>query len=240
MFKPCIIIPVYKHIQALKSFLHKVTDYPVIIVDDGNRDDEKEELNNISTDSVFCLSFPINRGKGFAVIEGFKAAFEKGYTHALQLDADAQHDMSAVKCFFLEAQANPQALINGYPIYDSSAATARRLGRRITNFFVALETSPNAIKDAMCGFRVYPLNELKQIVDNGLLSNRMGFDIEIIVKAYRYGIKIINLPVKVTYPKDGYSNFRLIVDNLKISLLHAYLVTTQLLGLVKKNGASRG
>jgi glycosyltransferase involved in cell wall biosynthesis len=224
--------------RILKTFIYKV-DKPIIIVDDGNSENEKEELLNIYKDDVSCLTLPVNRGKGVAVMEGLKKAVEKGYTHALQLDADAQHDLSALNLFFQEAQTNPDAIINGYPVYDSSAVVARRLGRKITNFFVALETAPNVIKDAMCGFRIYPLKELKPIVDKGLVSKRMSFDIEIIVKAYRYGIKIINLPVKVVYPKDGYSNFRFIADNIKISLLHAYLVLTMLLRLGGRNGSSR-
>ncbi|MDR2105412.1 MAG: glycosyltransferase family 2 protein [Deferribacteraceae bacterium] len=236
-FNPCVVIPVYKHAYILTTFISKIGDYPIIIVDDGNPKSERELLNNLLGGRIFILTLLKNKGKGAAVVEGLKKAIEKGYTHALQIDADAQHDLSAITLFFNEAEANPEALINAYPVYDATAAAARKAGRKLTNFFVELETAPNAIKDAMCGFRVYPLAQISKIIDR-LYFKRMGFDIEIIVKAYRYRIDIINMPVKVVYPKGGYSNFRLILDNLKISLLHAYLVTTMLLGAGRKDNAS--
>jgi hypothetical protein len=45
----------------------------------------------------------------------------------------------------------------------------------------------------------------------------MGFDLEILVRLYWKKTFPVFHPVKVSYPKDGISNFRLIADNLRIS-----------------------
>ena len=56
------------------------------------------------------------------------------------------------------------------------------------------------------------------------VSKRMGFDIDIVVKLYREGLKIIEIPTKVIYPKEGTSNFNYFRDNLEISVVHIKLV----------------
>ena len=145
-----------------------------------------------------------------------------GYTHALQVDGDNQHNTDAIKVFLSKAESFPDRLINSYPVYDASAQAIRQHGRKLTNFWVRLETRSDAIRDAMCGFRVYPLKEIAPLLDK-IHFKRMGFDIEIIVKAYWQGIDIINLPVDVRYPDGGHSNYKLFADNVKISFLHAYL-----------------
>ncbi|MDR0455010.1 MAG: glycosyltransferase family 2 protein [Deferribacteraceae bacterium] len=235
MFNPCVVIPVYRHANVLDKFISGITDLPVIIVNDGNNITENNILKEITQRTGACLvSLNKNKGKGEAVLAGFEEAERMGYTHALQIDADAQHDPSAVNRFIIKSDQNPDALINSYPVYDNSAVSARRWGRKITNFWVVLETLSFDIKDAMCGFRLYPLAQVKGIMKT-IFSKRMGFDIEIVVKIHRAGIKIINLPVNVIYPEGGYSNYRMLTDNIKISLLHSYLLLTMPVALMRKN-----
>jgi hypothetical protein len=62
----------------------------------------------------------------------------------------------------------------------------------------------------------------------------MGFDIEILVKLYRYGVKIISLPTRVIYPTDGVSHFNVVRDNFHIAVLHAYLVAGIPIWLIKR------
>jgi hypothetical protein len=93
---------------------------------------------------------------------------------------------------------------------------------------VLLETGDKNIKDAMCGFRVYPLAQIEPIIVKGLICKRMGGDIEILVKASWQGIKVVTLDTKVVFPKGGVSNFSMIKDNLKLFALHTLLVLTTL------------
>lgn len=93
-------------------------------------------------------------------------------------------------------------------------------GRKITNFWVAVNTLSLEIKDAMCGFRIYPLKEIKKAVEISD-TNRMEFDIQILVNAYRSGVKMQWIDTKVAYEKGGVSHFNMIRDNAMISLMHA-------------------
>ena len=153
---------------------------------------------------------------------GMEAAVEAGFTHALQVDADGQHDMGVIPIFLKETREHPDDLICGYPEYDESVPKAREHGRKITNFWVAIETLSLKIPDAMCGFRVYPLSTSWPIMKR-LRNKRMGVDIEIIVRLSWAGVKMRFFPVKVNYPKDGVSNFRMFHDNVVISMTHTML-----------------
>jgi hypothetical protein len=79
------------------------------------------------------------------------------------------------------------------------------------------------IKDSMCGFRVYPLTAISALERRQKLGERMNFDTEVLVRLYWDGLEIINLPTPVSYPRDGVSHFRLVLDNLLISRMHTVL-----------------
>ena len=167
--------------------------------------------------------------KAAAVMDGFKLALEKGYSHAIQIDADGQHDVAALPAFLEAGKNNPKALILGRPTFDSSAPRSRVYGRRITNFWIAVNTLSSAIADGMCGFRLYPLAAVGQLLKTISISPRMAFDIDIAVRLYWQGVPVINQPVAVNYPENGVSHFRLIEDNIAISQVHARLFLGMLL-----------
>ena len=224
-FRPCIIVPCFNHSLLFADVAKLLGEmkYPVIVVDDGSNFVEANRLCGICSRYNFVLvrSFP-NRGKGYAMQSGFFEAIKRGYTHALQIDADGQHCVADIEKFFDMVRKNPNCIINGVPVYDETVPLPRLYGRKITNFWVWVETFGAKIGDAMCGFRVYPLNKVNCVIKK-LCFYRMGFDIEILVKSIIDGIKSIDVFTKVIYPRNGISHFKMVRDNVKISLLHCYL-----------------
>jgi len=232
--KVCAIVPVYRHENASRHVVKSLAslNIPVILVDDGNTPEGHQILVEISKEfpDVELVTHECNRGKGAAMRTGMEAAVVAGFTHALQVDADGQHDMSVIPFFINEAKEHPEDLICGYPEYDESVPKAREQGRKITNFWVAIETLSLKIPDAMCGFRVYPLASSWPVM-KCLRNDRMGFDIEMIVKLSWANVKMRFFPVKVNYPKDGVSNFRMFHDNVTISITHTMLCIGMVLRL---------
>ena len=224
--KVCIVIPNYNH-RGIKDLLLKLELYhlPCIIVDDGSACEIEQELINAAKQFhwVHLITLKHNQGKGAAVLAGLAYAATQNYTHAIQIDADGQHDTNDITKFLAAIAINPEALIAGQPIYDPSIPKARLYGRKITNFWVYLETLSDDIKDTMCGYRAYPLTKTLQVVMRHCISKRMGFDIEIMVRLYWAKTAIIFIPTKVTYPSRGISHFRLWQDNLEISWVHTCL-----------------
>ena len=232
--KICAIVPVYRHEKASRHVVKSLAalNIPVILVDDGNTPEGHEILESIAREfpGVELITHKSNLGKGAAMRTGMEAVVVAGFTHALQVDADGQHDLSVIPFFINEAKEHPDDLICGYPEYDESVPKAREQGRKITNFWVAIETLSLKIPDAMCGFRVYPLKTSWPVMKR-LCNKRMGFDIEMIVKLSWAGVKMRFFPVKVHYPKDGISNFRMFHDNVVISMTHTMLCIGMVLRL---------
>jgi glycosyltransferase involved in cell wall biosynthesis len=224
----CIIIPVYNHQHAITQVIAKLKAYglPCIVVNDGSSAQCTQVLHACAQQEASWLSL-INRsqngGKGAAVIDGFHAAINAGYSHAIQIDADGQHNTNDIPRFIDASQLHPDAMILGQPVFDESVPKNRLYGRRITNLWIAIHTLSLTIADGMCGYRLYPLAAVNTLIHSRQIARGMDFDIDSVVRLYWQGVNSINLPTAVRYPIDGVSHFRLWQDNVMISKTHARL-----------------
>jgi glycosyltransferase involved in cell wall biosynthesis len=227
-FAPCALIPIYNHGSTIAATVRALRAHalPVLIVDDGSDDATRAVLDALAqeADGVRLLRLPHNQGKGRALSAGLLAARAAGYSHALQIDADGQHDAADVPRFLAEARAQPGALVCGAPIYDASVPRARLYGRYVTHACVWLETLSLAIRDSMCGYRLYPLSATCAEIARKPLPARMDFDTEAAVRLVWRGVPVVNLPTRVIYPENGLSHFRMFRDNLRISAMHTRLL----------------
>lgn len=232
-FRACAIIPSHNHWRTIGPIVQalRAHDLPVFIVDDGSDEVTRDYLAALHqpSEEVRLRRFETNGGKGFAVKQGLRMAIAAGFTHAVQVDADGQHDITALPQLLAQARRYPQALITGTPVYDDSVPVGRAIGRWITHVWVWIETLSFRIADTMCGFRVYPLKAISRLLDSGeKIGNRMDFDIEIVVRLFWRGTPIVAMPVHVIYPPGNVSNFRLVKDNIRISAMHTRLVLSML------------
>ena len=160
-----------------------------------------------------------NGGKGKAMMSGVLKARELGLTHVFQIDSDGQHDASRASFFIEAAEENPSCLICGTPVFDESVPTSRKKGREISNRWARFVSLSDEIVDAMCGFRIYPVAPYCRLLTHrACVDARMGYDADILVHFVWSGVHIKSYPVRVTYPADGISNFRMVRDNIRISL----------------------
>lgn len=227
-FAPCALIPIYNHKDTIARTAQalRAQGLPVVIVDDGSNAATREVLDALvgEADDIELLRLPRNQGKGRALTAGLLVARDRGYTHALQIDADGQHDTDDAPRFIAEAQAHPQAMICGRAVYDDSVPRARLYGRYLTHVCVWMETLSLAIDDSMCGYRLYPLAETCAEIARAPLPARMDFDTEIAVRLCWRGVPVRNLPTRVIYPENGLSHFRMLRDNLRITAMHTRLL----------------
>jgi len=233
--KQGFIIPVYRHGKTACQLAEKLATagLPIIIVDDGNDDETKALLEKCAAniDMISLVRLEKNSGKGAALAKGFKKAKELGLTHALQIDADGQHDDGKVNFFLEESAKHPNMVICGYPEFDETAPKIRVTGRKISNFWARIVTLSTEMKDVLCGFRVYPVDEALRVFASPFLDKRMAVDLEILVRLYWNKVYPLFFPIKVNYPKDGISNFRLVRDNVRISFAFTRLCTGMLFRL---------
>jgi glycosyltransferase involved in cell wall biosynthesis len=225
-FKPCVVIPEYNHGSTLESVLDSlISSLPVFLVDDGSDAATKDAIRTVLAKfpQVSLVVREKNGGKGAAVADGIKAAFKAGFSHALQIDADGQHDTERVPFFLEQAKAAPEKCICGFPQFDESVPASRAKGRNISNGWAHFLTRSPVLKDVLCGFRVYPLEPVYKIITKKHLDMRMGFDPEILIRLFWAGVDFEFYPVKVQYPADGVSHFHLFRDNVRISWMFARL-----------------
>jgi glycosyltransferase involved in cell wall biosynthesis len=228
VFLPCIVVPVYNHEHAIGTVLDGLLRHgvPCILVDDGSRPACAAVLDALArrhAGRVVLERLPHNQGKGAAVLAGFQVAARLGCSHVLQIDADGQHATGDVPAFLARAAAHPRAIIAGQPIYDASVPKGRLYGRYATHVWVWINTLSLEIRDSMCGFRVYPVAPVNALAARGALGQRMNFDIDILVRLYWDGLRVISQPTRVIYPDDGVSHFRVWRDNVQISWMHTRL-----------------
>ncbi len=223
----CAVVPTYDNPLTVRGVVEslRAAGLPVLVVDDASASAGQDACQRLAADGLAQLvRLDVNAGKGEACRRGFQRAHELGYTHAFQIDADGQHDLGAVSTFVAAAEAQPDALILAYPIYDDSAPASRRLARKVTAFWIGLEVGGfRRIRDALIGFRIYPLRATLAL---GQLGDRMRFDPESAVRLLRSGVTPVNLPVRVRYldaGDGGVSHFKPLRDNLGYARMHTRL-----------------
>jgi glycosyltransferase involved in cell wall biosynthesis len=234
-FLPCAVIPVYDHERTIARVLAAVAaaGLPCFLVDDGSKPSCARELERLAGEvpGTRLVRLSANRGKGRAMVTGFEAAASEGFTHALQIDADGQHSLEDIPRFIGEARAHPAALVCGRPLFDASMPLVRRYGRWLTHILVWLETFSLDIPDSLCGFRVYPLEQVSRLIGREHIGARMDFDVEILVRLCWRGVPLRWLPTPVTYPLDGVSHFRMVRDNARMVALQLRLLAGMLVRL---------
>ena len=236
--KTCVIIPVYNHQEAIGQVVAqlKPLGLPCILINDGSSAECCVVLQGIAKRESQWLSLydrEQNGGKGAAVMDGLQLAIQQGFSHAIQIDADGQHQLDDISRFLIASEQNPDKLILGLPCFDETVPKKRLYGRQFTNLWIRINTLSFAIADGMCGFRCYPLAAVDKLLKSVQMGLRMDFDIEIVVRLYWQGVDVINIETEVQYPLDGISHFKMLQDNLLISGKHAQLFFGMLLRLPK-------
>lgn len=234
-FRPCVLIPTYDNPRTIRSVVERSRAHlsDVLVVDDGSGPEGRAACEAVAAEGLaHVVHRPQNGGKGAAVKTGFAAAHELGFTHALQVDADGQHNIDDIPRFLEVAEQHRDALVLSVPQFDESAPRARQIGRKITIFWVNLETGGRVIHDPLCGFRVYPLVDTLRV---SVSADMMDFDPEIAVRLAWSGVPVINLPMKVRYisaEDGGVSHFRVFWDNFLMSWMHTRLCVEKVFGLM--------
>ncbi len=224
----CWAVPHFNHSNEFEQFLPRLIEsgLPCIVVDDGSDAHHLEKVRAllVNLDQFHLFEQGVNRGKGAAVIDACTHAHTLGFTHIIQIDADGQHNTNDVDQFIALSHAHPNAIISGLPLFDESAPSARVYGRKVTTFFVALETMSLQIKDALFGYRVYPVRSMQALCDAFFIGVHMDFDTDIIVKSVWLGLPVHFINSRVQYQPGATSHFHYWRDNKRLIGLHCRLL----------------
>jgi glycosyltransferase involved in cell wall biosynthesis len=233
----CVLIPTYDNEGTLEAVVRRARAHvpDVIVVCDGSHEKARAVARSIAEQKLADVRFhDVNRGKGAAMMTGFQAAHERGFTHAIQLDADGQHDTDDIPRFVAAAKADPRALVMGEPIFDGTAPKLRMWARQLTVFWCMVETWSKRLADPLCGYRVYPV---EATLKAGFNARAMDFDPEVAVRLAWAGVPIARVSTRIRYftkEEGGVSHFRPFTDTVNISLMHTRLTLTGLVLFVAR------
>lgn len=224
--KICVIIPVYNAENHIIDVIEDVLQYAgnMIVVNDGSTDGTAEKLSVFLKlgKPVTLVSYAKNRGKGYALKQGFRRALELGFTHAVTMDADGQHLATDIALLTEKVRENREALIVGSRKFDNpNMPKGNKFANHFSNFWFRVQTGI-ALPDTQTGFRVYPLQKMGRMC---LFTNRYEAELELLVRCAWKNIKLIPQPVNVYYPpkNERISHFRAGRDFFRISVLNTVL-----------------
>jgi uncharacterized protein (DUF2062 family) len=236
LIKPCVLVPVFNHGATVRSVVEGLRaelgeGIEILVVDDGSVDGSGAACAGIAGVSV--VRHAKNRGKGAALLTGFRWARERGCTHAVTVDADGQHCAADVTRIVSAAQASPEELIVGWR--DMEAAEARgvrvparsKKGRNAARFWLKVQTGQD-IPDTQCGLRAYPL---KHVLAVGYWFARYDFETEVLARMGWGGVQLRSVPIECVYfpASERVSHFRPIIDTLRGVRVNVVLVGRRLL-----------
>lgn len=221
--KICVLIPTFNNAGTLRNVLTSVMKYSqnVIVVNDGSTDHTADILKEFEN-AIDIVSYPQNKGKGFALKTGFKHAKVCGFTYAITIDSDNQHYAADIPYFVKAIVEHPGALIIGERDLSNVDINGKSsFANKFSNFWFRIQTGKK-LNDTQTGYRAYPLDRLFGL---SLLTSRYEAELELLVFASWHGVKLISIPIQVYYPpqSERISHFNPILDFTRISILNTIL-----------------
>jgi len=211
----CILIPAYNAVVTLRAVLEEclVHGLPLLVVDDGSTDGTAQALAGLP---VILLTHSINRGKGAALKTGFDWAIQQQYDGVVTLDADGQHDPTAIPRLLAEVDKKGyDCLLASRHSQFEEMAGLRKVWNRFGVWCIRKRTGFE-ITDSQSGFRYYRITLLRQLQ---LKKNGYDLEMELLVKGWKAGFKIGSLPVPARVA-DGRatSHYRPVQDTWNICM----------------------
>ena len=215
-----IVIPAYNEALRLPAYLSEVVayfdgreePYEVVVVDDGSADETAVRVMEAQSihRSVTLHRLPQNRGKGFAVRAGMRAA--RGGLR-LMADADGATPIAEVKRLETVIQAGADVAVGSRALPDPSVhrevLTHRKLSGEVFNF-LARRMGVGDVTDTQCGFKLFR-GPVAETLFGELETDGFGFDVELLMLARRRGYRVVEVAInwadqpgsKVDVLRDG-------------------------------------
>lgn len=209
-----VIVPVYNEAKTIRQILEKIyavaIDKEIIVVDDGSSDGTGKILSDIRNDNLKIIHHSTNRGKGAAFLTGLANA--SGEFIIIQ-DADLEYDPNDYLLLFdaIKRDSSIDIVLGARFTEKSRGLLISRLGNRLITGFLNFLFGAS-LNDCFTCYKLFRRDTVNML---GLKSQSFNIEIEIIAKALRKNLRLLEIPVSYhprTY-KEG-KKIR-VVDGIK-------------------------
>ncbi len=210
-----IIIPTYNEKENVEKIIRKVFSleklFHILIVDDGSPDGTATIVKNVQSEFPSKLHIEERTGKlglGTAYIHGFKWALQKEYQFIFEMDADFSHNPDdLIRLYNTNAQEGGEVAIGSRYVKGVNIVNWPMM-RLLMSFFASKYVkfiTRMPIHDSTAGFKCYKRIVLETINFNKVQFAGYAFQIEMKFKAWKYGFKVVEVPVIFTDRTEGTS-----------------------------------
>ncbi|MDD5476702.1 MAG: glycosyltransferase family 2 protein [Candidatus Omnitrophica bacterium] len=198
-----VIVPVYNEAKTISQILEKINavniDKEIIVVDNCSNDGTQGILQDIlkrsGCNSIRVIYHSYNKGKGESVREGIIEA--KGDFVVIQ-DADLEYDPGEFSNLLRPLQNNEADLTLGARFTRGhSGLMAHRLGNKFLTALLNFTFGSQLNDYATC----YKMAKRQVFIDFGLKSKSFDIEVEIICKALKSHLRILEVPIAY-YPRS--------------------------------------
>jgi glycosyltransferase involved in cell wall biosynthesis len=202
------VIPAYNEEPMIADVINRTKKYvdSIIVVDDCSTD---RTVSIIKKLKVRYLVHNKNYGAGKSTSDGIDIALKNDADIIVTLDSDGQHNPSEIPWLLKPILDNEADIVIGSRFIGNRSKEQLGYGmikipkyRRFVNWCAALLYNighKEKISDSQCCFRAFTRKSLNiaTITDKGF-----GLTIEPLVKARKYGLRIVEVPVSRIYHSE--------------------------------------
>ncbi len=193
---------IYRNIIELATQVEKFCDnFRIIVVNDGSTDDTEQEIQRakLADSRVGVISYPENRGKGFAVRRGMLSAKSE---YVAFIDADLELPPHLLEGFLKEAGDGADIVIGSKMHPDSQVEYPFMRKVMSTGYYWFLKALFGLkLKDTQTGIKLFRTASVQPIL-KVMRTSRFSFDIELLAIATKKGLVIKEMPVVVNFSRN--------------------------------------
>ncbi|MDD5570783.1 MAG: polyprenol monophosphomannose synthase [Bacteroidales bacterium] len=210
-----VIIPTYNEKENVAKIIRKVSslpkDFNILIVDDNSPDGTAQIVKSLMNEFPGRLFLEERTGKlglGTAYIHGFKWALNKNYEYIFEMDADFSHNPEDLPRLYNACAIDGADLAIGSRYITGANVVNWPMGRVLMSYYASVYVrivTGMKIKDATAGFKCYKAKVLRTIELDKIKFIGYAFQIEMKFTAWKFGFKIIEVPIIFTDRTEGKS-----------------------------------
>lgn len=200
-----IVIPAYNEEENIESVVTYIRDnygqYDYIVVNDGSRDRTAEICRSKGYE---LLDLPTNLGLAGAFQAGLKYAYMKGYSYAIQFDADGQHRPEFIQAMLDRIKEGYDVVIGSRFLNYRKSKSLRMIGSKMLTVAIKMTTGIR-VSDPTSGMRMFSRPMIKEFAQN----LNYGPEPDTVSYLLKNGAKISEVQVKMEERQFGESYLNL-------------------------------